>query len=136
MTAKRLCIATASAFLGASFAVTQCVLPKPKEAFQDAKIGRTYKDSKPGTIALAKAPARAPNVLVILSDDAGFGAWGTLGGQAPTPNLTSDPRKIRGTAAAMPIECPQSNHPIVLSGRRDSSRIRPASAQPVLRSTR
>jgi hypothetical protein len=37
----------------------EAVLPKPEEAFKDAKIGRTYKDSKPGTIALAKAPAGA-----------------------------------------------------------------------------
>src|SRR5882762_10589613 len=63
------------------------VLPKPEQAFSDAKIGRTYKDSKPGTMALTKAPAGAPNVLVILIDDAGFGQWGTFGGQIPTPNL-------------------------------------------------
>jgi len=28
------------------------VLPKLEEPFSDAKIGRTYKDSKPGTITL------------------------------------------------------------------------------------
>jgi hypothetical protein len=38
------------------------VLPKPEQAFSDAKIGRTYKDSKPGTMALTRAPAGAPNV--------------------------------------------------------------------------
>jgi arylsulfatase len=63
------------------------VLPKPEQAFSDAKIGRTYKDSNPGTMALTEAPAGAPNVLVILIDDAGFGQWGTFGGQVPTPNL-------------------------------------------------
>jgi arylsulfatase A-like enzyme len=63
------------------------VLPKPEQAFSDAKIGRTYKDSKPGTMALTKAPAGAPNVLIILIDDSGFGQWGTFGGQVPTPNL-------------------------------------------------
>jgi hypothetical protein len=56
--------------------VAQEVLPKPEPAFSDAKIGRTYKDSKPGTIALSKAPAGAPNVLLILIDDSGFGQWG------------------------------------------------------------
>jgi arylsulfatase A-like enzyme len=65
----------------------QGVLPKPEGGFSDAKIGRTYKDSKPGTMALTKAPAGAPNVLIILIDDAGFGQWGTFGGQVPTPNL-------------------------------------------------
>ena len=63
------------------------VLPKPEQAFSDAKIGRTYKDSKPGTMALTKAPAGAPNVLIILIDDSGFGQWGTFGGQVPTPSL-------------------------------------------------
>jgi arylsulfatase len=63
------------------------VLPRPQQAFGDAKIGRTYKDSKPGTMTITKAPAGAPNVLIILIDDAGFGQWGTFGGQVPTPNL-------------------------------------------------
>jgi arylsulfatase len=72
---------------GASFAIGQEVLPKPEQLFTDAKIGRTYEDSKPGTINLTKAPSGAPNVLIILIDDAGFGQWGTFGGQVPTPNL-------------------------------------------------
>jgi arylsulfatase A-like enzyme len=81
------CTAVAVASLAASAAVAQEVLPKPEEAFQDAKIGRTYKDSTPGTMTLTKAPPGAPNVLIILIDDAGFGQWGTFGGQVPTPNL-------------------------------------------------
>jgi arylsulfatase len=87
MNTQRLCIAGAAAFLAVSLAEAQEVLPKPEEAFRDAKIGRTYKDSKPGTMALTKAPAGAPNVLIILIDDSGFGQWGTFGGQVPTPNL-------------------------------------------------
>src|SRR5262245_65344671 len=66
---------------------SQHVLPKPEQLFTDAKIGRTYEESKPGTIGLTKAPDGAPNVLLILIDDAGFGQWGTFGGQVPTPNL-------------------------------------------------
>jgi arylsulfatase len=62
-------------------------LPKAEQPFSDAKIERTYKDSMPGTMAVTKAPAGAPNVLVILIDDSGFGQWGTFGGQVPTPNL-------------------------------------------------
>src|SRR5271170_6314657 len=87
MNAKRFCVVALMPFLSASLAVAQGVLPKPDEAFKDAKIGRTYKDSKPGTIALSKAPAGAPNVLLILIDDSGFGQWVTFGGQVPTPNL-------------------------------------------------
>jgi hypothetical protein len=48
------------------------VLPKPGQPFSDAKIGRTYKDSKPGSMALTKAPAGAPNVLIILIDQENF----------------------------------------------------------------
>jgi arylsulfatase len=87
MITKRLCIACVASFLVVSLAVAQEVLPKPEEGFKDAKIGRTYKDSTPGTIKLTKAPAGAPNVLIILIDDSGFGQWGTFGGQVPTPNL-------------------------------------------------
>src|SRR5262249_44424608 len=53
--------------------LAQDVLPKPEQAFTDAKIGRTYKDSQPGTMVLTKAPAGAPNVLIILIDDAASG---------------------------------------------------------------
>jgi arylsulfatase A-like enzyme len=87
VSAHRSCIATVVALLAASLAPAQEVLPKPEEGFKDAKIGRTYKDSKPGTITLTKAPEGAPNVLIILIDDSGFGQWGTFGGQIPTPNL-------------------------------------------------
>lgn len=34
-----------------------------------------------------RAPAGAPNVLLILTDDVGFGAASTFGGPVPTPNL-------------------------------------------------
>jgi arylsulfatase len=84
---ETLCTAALTAFLGTALVVAQQVLPKPEEAFKDAKIGRTFKDSKPATMTLTKAPAGAPNVLLILIDDAGFGQWGTFGGQVPTPNL-------------------------------------------------
>ncbi|AGA27071.1 arylsulfatase [Singulisphaera acidiphila] len=62
------------------------VLPPPAAEFR-GRIGRTYKDSTPGTFPVVKAPANAPNVLVVLIDDSGFGQWGTFGGQVPTPNL-------------------------------------------------
>ncbi|MDA8325238.1 MAG: sulfatase-like hydrolase/transferase [Nitrospiraceae bacterium] len=64
------------------------VLPAPAPPFR-GKIGRTYKnsDSRPDKIPATRAPEGAPNVLVILIDDCGFGQWGTFGGQVPTPNL-------------------------------------------------
>jgi len=62
------------------------VLPPPDPKF-DGVIGTTYADSKMGTFPVAKAPDGAPNVLLVVIDDCGFGQWGTFGGQIPTPNL-------------------------------------------------
>jgi arylsulfatase A-like enzyme len=62
------------------------VLPQPQPEFKGI-IGNTYKDSTPDKIAVINPPKGAPNVLMILIDDSGFGQWGTFGGQTPTPNL-------------------------------------------------
>jgi arylsulfatase A-like enzyme len=62
------------------------VLPQPQPEFKGV-IGTTYKDSKPDKIPVINPPKGAPNVLLILIDDSGFGQWGTFGGQTPTPNL-------------------------------------------------
>ncbi|MEI6633040.1 MAG: arylsulfatase [Chlamydiota bacterium] len=67
-------------------APAQEMLPGPDPTF-DAEVGRTYKDSKPGTISLSKAPPGAPNVVSVLLDDVGFGATGTFGGPVDTPTL-------------------------------------------------
>jgi len=89
--AKRIVLSLLSAVLaflsGVSVVTAQSVLPRPEQTFSDAKIGETFKDSRPGTISLVKAPTGAPNILYILIDDAGYGQWGTFGGQVPTPNL-------------------------------------------------
>lgn len=50
-------------------------------------IGMTYRDSRPYYAPPVKAPAGAPNILVVLTDDVGFGAASTFGGPVPTPNL-------------------------------------------------
>ena len=61
-------------------------LPRPTPAFK-GKIGKTYKDSVADFPQPLKAPKGAPNVVVILLDDVGFGHPGTFGGPIPTPNL-------------------------------------------------
>jgi arylsulfatase A-like enzyme len=71
---------------GKGGASLSAILPPPDAPFAGV-IGRTYKDSRPSKIPVIKAPAGAPNVLVVLIDDCGFGQWGTFGGQVPTPNL-------------------------------------------------
>ncbi len=70
-----------------AFAVTSQVLPIPQPPFK-GKIGITYKDSKPDFPQPIAAPAKAPNVLLVLLDDVGFGQASTFGGPVETPNLT------------------------------------------------
>jgi len=64
----------------------ESVLPKPEPPFQ-GKIGRTVKDSTPDFPKSVEAPKGAPNVLLILTDDVGFGASSTFGGPIQTPNF-------------------------------------------------
>lgn len=61
-------------------------IPKPDPAFTGT-IGETYATSKPAYPQPLRAPAGAPNVLLILLDDVGFGMAGTFGGPVPTPTL-------------------------------------------------
>ena len=64
----------------------QVVLPKPAATFA-GKIGTTYQESTPDYPKPVKAPEGAPNVLLILTDDTGFGHAATFGGAAATPTL-------------------------------------------------
>ena len=61
-------------------------LPKPDPAFK-GKIGETYRDSTPDYPRPVTAPKGAPNVLLVLLDDVGFGMCSTFGGPVPTPHL-------------------------------------------------
>jgi arylsulfatase A-like enzyme len=62
------------------------VLPKPEPPFK-GKIGRTVKDSIPDFPKGVEAPKGAPNILLIMTDDVGFGASSTFGGPIQTPTL-------------------------------------------------
>ncbi len=61
-------------------------VPIPLSPFE-GKIGRTYKYSQSAWQSPVAAPKGAPNVVVILLDDTGFGQASTFGGLIPTPNL-------------------------------------------------
>jgi hypothetical protein len=63
----------------ASMAGAQEVLPKPEPPFK-GKIGRTAKESTPDFPRGITAPKGAPNVLIVILDDVGFGHAGTFGG--------------------------------------------------------
>jgi arylsulfatase A-like enzyme len=61
-------------------------LPKPETPFQ-GKIGKTAAESTPDFPKGIEAPKGAPNVLLIMTDDVGFGASSTFGGPIQTPNF-------------------------------------------------
>src|SRR5215831_12175520 len=69
-----------------SASASQEVLPHPEPEFK-GKIGRTAKESTPDFPKEVQAPEGAPNVLLILTDDVGFGASSTFGGPIPTPTF-------------------------------------------------
>jgi arylsulfatase len=62
------------------------VLPKPAAPFA-GRIGAFGMQSQPGWPQPARAPAHAPNVVLILLDDVGFGVADAFGGPVPTPAL-------------------------------------------------
>jgi len=51
------------------------------------RIGKTYKDSKVDFPDPVTPPEDAPNVLIVLIDDLGFGGSGEYGRLIPTPNF-------------------------------------------------
>src|SRR3954467_14849173 len=63
------------------------VLPRPPQAFEGV-TKRTLEGSVASFTQSIKAPADAPNILLVLIDDAGFGNPSTFGGPVATPNLT------------------------------------------------
>jgi len=61
-------------------------LPPPPPQFR-GKIERNAAQSTPYWPARVVPPKGAPNVLLIMTDDTGFGVSSTFGGVIPTPNL-------------------------------------------------
>ncbi len=65
---------------------SQDVLPRPEPKFE-GKIERNAKDSVEDFPKPFQPPAGAPNILLILTDDVGFGASSTFGGPISTPTF-------------------------------------------------
>jgi arylsulfatase A-like enzyme len=61
-------------------------IPTPPQKF-GGKIERTTQGSKPYWPARIEPRKGAPNVLLIMTDDSGFGVPSTFGGVIPTPSL-------------------------------------------------
>ncbi len=64
----------------------QEVLPVPPPPFK-GEIGLSAKDSRPDFPQPVHAPKGAPNIVLVLLDDVGFGASSTFGGPIDTPTL-------------------------------------------------
>ena len=63
------------------------VLPRPDFHFP-GEVGRTYLESDPAQFPkMVQAPAGAPNILLVLIDDCGFGQYSTFGGGIPSPTM-------------------------------------------------
>ena len=63
------------------------MLPRPDFRFP-GEVGRTYLDSDKAQFPQpVQAPRGAPNVVLILLDDAGFGQFSTFGGGVPSPTM-------------------------------------------------
>jgi arylsulfatase len=61
-------------------------LPPPPQKFE-GKIERNVEQSKPYWPSRVVPPKGAPNILLIMTDDTGFGVSSTFGGVIPSPTL-------------------------------------------------
>ena len=62
-------------------------LPRPDFHFK-GQVGRTYQDSDPATFPqIVRPPKGAPNIVLILLDDVGFGQFSVFGGGVSSPSL-------------------------------------------------
>src|SRR5499427_10422148 len=71
---------------GATTTIDGKYLPPPPPKF-GGEIGLQASQSKPYWPARVVPPQGAPNVLLIMTDDQGYGVSGTFGGVIPTPSL-------------------------------------------------
>ncbi len=84
---------TGSFALLASSVLTTVYAQKPQQLTSEegfkGKIGKTFAESQEYWPEKKKAPAGAPNVLLFLIDDAGYGTSSAFGGLMQTPTLDS-----------------------------------------------
>ena len=61
-------------------------IPRPTPPYAGT-IGRLTADCEPSRMEIEGAPDGAPNVVIVLLDDVGFGSFSTFGGPVPAPAL-------------------------------------------------
>ncbi|MCK4677520.1 MAG: sulfatase-like hydrolase/transferase [Bacteroidales bacterium] len=70
--------------------ISACTNQKPEESSGDTfkgKIAKSYEESVEDWPEYVKAPEGAPNILLIMLDDVGYGQIGCYGGLTETPNI-------------------------------------------------
>jgi hypothetical protein len=82
------------------------VLPIPDERYQGLL---TYDAKDPSSsfppITRLRPPEGAPNVLIVLLDDVGFGASSAFGGPCQTPVAEKLASRASSTTASIPLPC-------------------------------
>ena len=61
-------------------------IPRPSKPFK-GRIGRLFSDSKAQALRSDTTLRDAPNILLVMLDDVGFGTCSTFGGPIPTPGV-------------------------------------------------
>ena len=79
-------------------------LPPLPQKFE-GKIERNVAQSRPYWPARVTPPKGAPNVLLIMTDDTGFGVSSTFGGVIPTPTSTASPITACATPTSTRHRC-------------------------------
>ena len=91
LTASFLFVGIAAAAVSAQD-FNRSILPVPEQPFH-GKIGLRPADSVKDFPKEVSPPEGAPNILLILTDDVGFGASSTFGGPIPTPTFDTIAKK-------------------------------------------
>jgi len=86
MTVTRPLLIAAASMLAARSVLATETLPKAPEPFT-GKIDASRNNSTPAWPSELTAPANAPNIVLVLLDDVGFGATTAMGGVIETPAL-------------------------------------------------
>ena len=105
---------------GATTTIEGKQLPPPDPKF-GGSINEKASESKAWWAPRVVPPKAAPNVLLIMTDDSGFGAPGTFGGVVPTPALMHRPAAGARYTNFHPPRCCSPTRAALITGRNHHS---------------